>query len=425
MKAIYESSLITVMCICLTVLITTCQKEEEPVIPTVSTNSISDITLISATAGGNVTSDGGASVTARGVCWSTVQNPTTADSKTSNGTGTGSFTCSLTGLTPGTQYYIRAYATNEAGTAYGNQQSFTTIAVQLATLTTTTVTSYTESTAISGGNITDDGGGDITARGVCWSSTSQTPTIADSKTEDGSGTGSFTSNLTNLDPETTYYIRAYATNSAGTAYGDNISFTTLALGQVLDADGNIYNTVTIGSQVWMVENLRTTKLNDGAYISHGRTGWLTLETPAYSFYDNDSLAYADPYGALYNWYAAASDNLCPEGYHVPAIADWDELVSFIGSLSVAGGILKEAGTEHWESPNTDATDDYDFAALPGGDRYLGTFIGLGQHGNYWTSNEWYLNAEFGSSVLFYHDDAKLDNGSARKYYGYSVRCVKD
>jgi len=423
MKEIIRVPLITILFICATVILNSCEKD--PVPPTVTTTGVSAITLTTASSGGNVTGDGGAAVTTRGVCWSTVQNPTTADSKTSNGTGTGSFTSSLSQLTPGTQYYVRAYATNEAGTAYGNQQSFTTNAVLLATVTTADISSYTESTAISGGNITDDGGGEVTVRGVCWSSTSQTPTTADSKTEDGSGTGSFTSNLTNLEPETTYYVRAYATNSAGTAYGDNVSFTTLALGQVLDADGNIYNTVTIGSQVWMVENLRTTKLNDGTYISHVGTGWSSLETPAYDWYDNDSATYAVPYGALYNWYAAAADNLCPVGWHVPDDNDFTALVDFLGGLSIAGGKLKEAGTAHWESPNTDATDDYGFAALPGGYRYLGSFIGLGQEGDYWSSSEWVSNPDFGKSRILSHDNASATNGSARKYHGYSVRCLKD
>jgi len=193
------------------------------VIPTVTTSAITNITSTTATSGGNITSDGGASVTARGVCWSTTANPTTTDTKTSDGTGTGSFTSSITGLTPGTSYHARAYATNSVGTAYGEDFIFTAGAL-MATVTTSAVTDITSTTASSGGNVTSDGGSSVTARGVCWSATVN-PTIADSKSSDASGTGSYTSSLTGLTPCSTYHVRAYATNTAGTAYGDDISFT--------------------------------------------------------------------------------------------------------------------------------------------------------------------------------------------------------
>jgi hypothetical protein len=194
--------------------------------PTVTTSAVTGITQTTATSGGNVTSDGGSSVTARGVCWSTSPNPTTANNKTTNGTGTGSFTSNLTGLTPGTPYYVRAYATNSQGTGYGNQVSFTTSA-GLPAVTTSAVSGITSTSATSGGNVTSDGGTTVTARGVCWS-TSPNPTTANSKTTNGTGTGSFTSNLTGLTPGTPYYVRAYATNSQGTGYGNQVSFTTSA-----------------------------------------------------------------------------------------------------------------------------------------------------------------------------------------------------
>jgi hypothetical protein len=203
-----------------------CKKKPDP--PTLTTTAVTEITTTTATGGGNVTSDGGAAVTARGVCWGTTSKPTITDSKTTDGTGTGAFTSSLTGLTPNTLYYVRAYATNSEGTAYGNEVSFTTSQIVGATLTTTDVSAITSTTAVSGGNITNNGGGDITARGVCWS-TSANPTTADSKTTDCTGSGTFTSNLTGLLPGTTYHVRAYATNASGTAYGNDVTFTTLAV----------------------------------------------------------------------------------------------------------------------------------------------------------------------------------------------------
>lgn len=203
-----------------------CVKNAEASIPGLTTTSITNITQTTASSGGNITDNGGADVTTRGVCWSTSQNPTVSDTKTENGTGAGEFTSNLTGLTANTTYYLRAYATNSAGTGYGEQKEFTTSPTPVVpTLTTTTITSITRTTASSGGNITDNGGTEVTARGVCWSTT-QTPTVTDSKTENGTGVGEFTSNLTGLAAHTTYYVRAYATNSAGTGYGNEVQFTT-------------------------------------------------------------------------------------------------------------------------------------------------------------------------------------------------------
>ena len=202
--------------------------------PTVITTAISSITETSASSGGNVTSDGGLSVTVRGVCWSISPNPTTADSKTTDGSGTGSFTSSLTGLTPNTLYYVRAYATNSVGTSYGNQLSFTTLA-NLPTLTTSPVISITQTTATSGGNISSDGGAAITARGVCWSTTAN-PVVTGSHTTDGTGTGPFVSNINGLTGGTLYYVRAYATNIVGTSYGNQLTFTTLTLPTVTTTD---------------------------------------------------------------------------------------------------------------------------------------------------------------------------------------------
>jgi hypothetical protein len=202
-----------------------------------------NIYYASAASGGNIANDGGSPITARGVCWSTSSSPTIANSKSNDGTGTGAFGSTLTGLQPATTYYIRAYATNSAGTAYGNEVTYTTVAHTLATVSTTAVTGVTGGSANSGVTVSAEGGSPVTARGVCWS-TSPNPTIANSKTVDGSASGqggndigefeigtpasTTTSFINGLATTTTYYVRAYATNGLGTAYGNEISFTTAA-----------------------------------------------------------------------------------------------------------------------------------------------------------------------------------------------------
>lgn len=196
-----------------------------PVVPTLTTTQVTAITGNSAATGGNVTVSGGAEVTARGVCYGTA-TPTIADSKTTDGKGTGAFASALTSLKGNTTYYVRAYATNSAGTGYGPVVSFKTL-VDLPQVTTAAVTAIAKTSAVSGGDVTYDGGATITARGIVWS-VSANPTLSDTKIDAGTGTGAFVSNLTGLAVFTTYHVRAFATNSAGTAYGADMKFTTLA-----------------------------------------------------------------------------------------------------------------------------------------------------------------------------------------------------
>ena len=222
----------------------TTEQIPDPESPIVTTADVTDITQTTAVSGGNVTDDGGASVTARGVCWSTSQNPTISDNHTSDGNGTGSFTSNLTNLTANTTYYVRAYATNENGTSYGEQKSFTTLQnIELPTVTTADVTDITQTTAVSGGNVTDDGGAAVTARGVCWSK-DPNPTIDNSFISNGNGTGSFTIEISGLTSATTYYVRAYATNSEGTSYGEQKMFTTLQYIQLPTVTTTIVTNVT-------------------------------------------------------------------------------------------------------------------------------------------------------------------------------------
>jgi pectin methylesterase-like acyl-CoA thioesterase len=196
--------------------------------PTVSTAPVSRISTTTAQSGGTVPTDGGGLVTARGVCWNTTGSPTIDDAKTVDGNDTSDFISRLTGLELGTTYYVRAYATNSAGTGYGEELSFTTLTqLSLPTVTTTAISNVLTTSALGGGTVTRDGGLDVSARGVCWNTTGN-PTIDDEKTENGSGLGSYQSALGGLTAETRYFVRAYATNDMGTSYGEELTFTTAA-----------------------------------------------------------------------------------------------------------------------------------------------------------------------------------------------------
>ena len=389
-------------------------------VPVLTTANVTNITQNTAICGGTITSDGAASITARGVCWSTIQNPTTADSKTSDGSGIGIFISTLTELIGNTTYYARAYATNSAGIQYGNQFSFKTSPL-VPSISTAITTPISQSTATSGGNISSDGGGNVTVRGVCCN-TSQNPTISNSKTSDGSVTVSFTSTITGLTIGISYYVRAYATNSAGTAYGNELIF---KINTVTDIDGNVYNTVIIGTQNLMAENLKTTKYNDGTAIPNitDNTAWTNLTTPSYCWYNNDATTYKATYGALYNWYTVNTGKLCPQGWHVPTDVEWTNLATYLGGMSIAGGKMKETGTTHWLSPNTGATNESGFLALPGGNRYDTGFINIGSLACWWGSTE-YSTTEASWRALM-SIQVNLSGTYHFKRLGVSVRCVKD
>ncbi len=614
--------------------------------PAVSTTPVTNITQISATAGGNVISDGGAIVTAKGVCWNTSPNPTIANSHTSDGSGTGVFTSNIIGLNANTTYYIRAYATNSKATSYGGEFSFHTLwgscpafptvtyankvynTVQIGTqcwirenlnvgtrinssqsqmdngliekycyddlesncdihgglyqwdeamqylitpgvqgicptgwhlptdaelctltqyidptsdcanvgwsggsdaglkmksingwfnngngtnssgftalpsgyfdyngtfggltfgtyfwssslqspaypwyrclffdhadvgryfnqktfgfslrcilgpgstttptVTTTPVSNINQNSATSGGNITNDGGSTVTSRGVCWS-TSPNPTIANSHTSDGSGTGVFTSNITGLIANTTYYVCAYATNSVGTAYGNEISFSTLCGSQGIPCPGlptitdprnnKIYNTVQIGTQCWLKENLNIGTMIPGDQYQNNNG---MIEKYCYGNLESN----CDVYGGLYLWEETmqfinteGAQGICPDGWHVPSDAEWSILTTHLGGESVAGGKMKECGYGHWQSPNTGASNEVGFYALPGGqsDLFSMVFTGMGQMAFLWSSSEesgnpW--NAWFLSPVYNSTDVNRLNSS---KYIGNSVRCLK-
>lgn len=518
--------------------------------PTVTTADIMEITETTATGGGNVTDDGGLEVTVRGVVWGEASGPS-LDSNTGHtedGSGTGEFTSNLTGLSANTTYYVKAYATNSQGTTYGEEKSFETSG-SLATVLTGTILNITNESAECTAEVTDDGGEPVTKRGLVWG-TMADPTLDNNEgfSDEGSGTGEFTGTITALTRVTEYWVRAYATNSAGTSYGDSKNFYTLPdlptvtagdvteikahtahasvevtddggdnvtfvgfvwstspdpdisnnEGLVYDSspdlnnlydlfltglventtyyiraygvngagysysdvktfttgtlsvqtgsfmdnrDGKTYNTITLEDQTWMAENL--TYLPE-VCPSDTECGYWVYDYQGTDIAAAKATSYYTTYGVLYDW--ETSNDVCPTGWHLPSHEEWatfeinlgmsiddafyEEISAYRGTDE--GGKMKETGTTHWLSPNTGATNISGFTALAGGQRYVQSsiFQYLGSNAYFWTSTS--QGSGSSATITF----RTLSNNSAHigfsrwdpnpwKGNGYSVRCLQD
>jgi uncharacterized protein (TIGR02145 family) len=305
----------------------------------------------------------------------------------------------------------------------------------LAEINTNDVTNVSNSTANVSIQILNNGGTPILSKGIVWS-TFELPTVLsnDGYLIDESNNEEISFSITGLASNTTYYLRSFATNEVGTNYGDQLVFTTQGemgpqpcpdVPTVTDVNGNIYNTVKIGNQCWMKENYKAINYSDSQPVSHFQDSmsWVSAGVGAYCYYNNDSAQYADEYGALYNFYAIESGTLCPEGWKVPQILEWLILTDYLGGDHVAGGKMKEAGTDYWLAPNTGATNQSGFTALPGG-------IRLGDDSNFTAMNEggaWWMNYDDGDTFLLYtsYDSDSLFSEGATRQFGVSVRCVKE
>lgn len=335
------------------------------------------------------------------------------------------------------------YSCKEKSTSPGMEQDDPRT---LATLTTAEVENITSVTATSGGNITNNGNADVSARGVCWS-TSQNPTTGDDCTSDGTGSGMFTSAITGLEGNTEYFIRAFATNSEGTAYGNELSFTTLPE-TVEDADGNVYGVQQIGDQLWMAENLRVTTYRDGTPLpTLTNPNWFATSEGAYAIYPNGGVDGIDSdeelveaYGALYNWHAVHDERgLCPVNWHIPTDQDWTDLAEFIGGSDI-GNKLKDCRQEdsplggncntnehpRWSSHDTHhGTDEFGFSVLPAGRRDAGgTYVFLGTEAWLWSSSESSDEDAFSRRLINQSGDF-IKNSDSDKRLGLSVRCIMD
>ncbi len=345
----------------------------------------------------------------------------TASQSPVSGNETKRLSYGLSGLAEKTLYHFRVKAESAAGITFGKDQTFSTLQLPITRTDSATAIASLSATlrgSVNSNNLpttvifefgtTTDYGESINAAGSAIQSISDFPVSVA---------------LTDLKAQSSYHYRVKASNIAGTTYGNDLTFNTT---QVLkDLAGNTYNTLTVGNQVWMAENLRTTRFNDGAYIPlvTAKNAWGRLKKPAYCWYNNDT-SYVKITGALYNWYTVNTYKLCPAGWHVPAKEEWAILIDYLGGTKIAGGKLKEAGTKHWQSPNSGATNETGFTALAGGLRSsAGSFDYYNFKGQWWSANDstkdfaWFQFLDFSSS--------NVNSFSFNKTEGYSVRCIKD
>ena len=312
----------------------------------------------------------------------------------------------------------------------------------VAELSTNGITYITSKSAVCGGKITSSPGSTITEKGICWS-VNPNPTKENFFIATGSGMSNFSTTISGLLPKTLYYVRAYAINGSGISYGNLESFTTLDGLQsnpgngLSDLDGNSYSSIVLGNgQEWMGENLRTSTFSNGEPIIQVQDSaqWYSIASPAWVSVSN-SANFDNPHGKLYNWYAVAdARNVCPIGWHVPTDADWSSLVHYLDSSSTstamgvqsgtAGGKLKQAGTTNWVYPNTGATNEINFSALPAGIRLSnGDFQSFGEKNFFWSTNE--ADGLNGYGRYLYSNNSSVVRIFEDKRTGGTVRCLKD
>ena len=402
--------------------------------PDLVTLEIDNIRAFEAWSGGEFTNDYGNPVIAKGVCWSSEENPTTDDNCTNDGQGLEAFESHLNDLEPSQIYFVRAYAINADTTIYGGLREFATLDGR-PVLTTAPVTEIATTTARSGGEITDDGYATVSARGVCWS-TSQNPATGDSCTNDGSGTGSFTSSLTNLSPDTRYYVRAYASNSVGTAYGNQLEFRTSEVSWPRDTQTTVVEVTNPATgRTWMDRNLgasrAATSMDDeqsyGDLYQWGREAdghqrrnsatTTTLSNTDQPGHGSFILAPNSPF----DWRSPQNNNLwqgvnginnpCPVGYRLPTEAEW------------------VAERQSWSNDNAAGAFN-SLLRLPvaGLRSSSGSLVGVGSSGSYWSGSVshgyyWTGPADETTSRFLYFGLGLMY--SDYRSLGFSVRCIKN
>ena len=391
---------------------------------TVTTSEPMLITAISAMGGGEVTTNDGTYILVRGLCWATHENPTTNDDNfLEEGSGVGSFSATMTGLNWSTTYYVRAYAVTPSGTVYGEQQSFTT-RDGIPTLTTAEVTNIMAGVATCGGTVTDDGGLNVTARGVCWS-VDHNPSISESHTTNGSGLGSFSCYIGGLAPSTTYYVRAYVSTIHATTYGEEMSFTTLS--------GGTHGYVDLGlpsGLLWATCNVGAEAPEDyGDYFAWGETttkstyNWITYQHCNASY--NTLTKYCDDSSYGYNGFTDNLTTLLPEddaatanwggNWRMPTKAEFEELYNNTTNewttLNGVNGMLFTASNGN--SLFLPAAGWRDFSSL----------YGAGSGGDYWSSSLDSFGPCFAWYFFFYSVNCSVRD--TYRSFAFTVRPVRE
>ncbi len=400
------------------VLVSCAKDEVEQLV--ITTKYVALVTSSSAQAGGNVVSG---IVNERGVCWSEQSTPTIADNKSSDGSGSGEFTSTMTGLNPGTLYYFRAYAKNEDVISYGQIMTFQTKGESPTVDEVLYVVSKNETRVIWGGAVCSN---DLSTE-VFFEfglDTNYGFSIPPGQNPiNGSGCYEVSVPLI-YEPSTVYHYRIKASNALGTTYSKDHIFNSPSpqgtKGFVADVDGNKYQTISILGYEWMAENLNVAHFNDGTPIPlvSNNDLWTNLQTPGRSYFFNDSIKYSKDFGALYNWFTVNNSKLCPANWHMPTREDWESL---IGLEAIH---LKEAGTLYWDSPNN-GDNSSGFSARAGGLRVGngGIWTGISETAAWWSAP-----APNQGQVYVYIsrlDDKKINFDGHYKTTGLSIRCVKD
>lgn len=389
--------------------------EEEFSLGEVTMGEIKAITAKSAVVLGSVESVGGGVVN-HGHCWSTSPGPTLEDDHTSLGnlSAPADFKSNLSGLSIDQKYFIRAFIEGGGSVEYSAEQEFTTLD-GIPELVTSMPSRITSASALLGGYVLDNGGLDFMEVGVVWNETG-IPTTEDTKVSISEIYDGFASDVMGLESAKTYYTRSYVLNEVGAHYGNELSFVAQDVEKLIDIDGNEYFTVAIGQQIWMAENLRTTKLKDGTELTKLTESWENGSDPAYAWFE-DNENNKETLGALYNEKAAKFSELCPEGWHLPTRDEWLELADELGGLDIAGRKLKHAGTNHWLAPNY-ASNESGFMAMPSGS--VGSFGGYSNPG---LGADWF--AVQGNIYTFNRTDSLIVGYHDSYENGLAVRCIKN
>ena len=385
--------------------------------PAVSTTEAQQVSYTTATCGGNVTSDGGKSITSRGICYSTKSNPTIADNKIVSGSGVGSFSCILTNLSDNTTYYVRAYATNSKGTEYGMQQVFTTLTYSLPSVTTLDITDIGCNSASCGGTIVSDGGKNVISCGICYS-TSPNPTLSDNSIP-GNNTPNFDCHLSDLSTFTTYYVRAYATNEKGTAYGEQKIFGTEqptfsiddVSSKVIFSNGNLQYQPSTNTWRFAEHQYDLIDYSDYSNISSGYTGWIDLFGWGTGDNPTDTSMNEENYNTYVDWGNNFIDMDAPNTWFLLPSFNWRYILyvrpnadKLFGCATIDGIHGLVLLPDNWEKPSkvsfTPSTElglIYD-TEIWNSNRYFNVNGGNFNHNNY-TISEWQIMETSGAVFL--------------------------